>query len=148
MLLGKTKGRIKLREKLYLFSTLSLLLILISSLLQSFNLKGRVKELENQIFQLTTYKKSPPDLTKDSALMENNLPREYRQAVKAFIANNIEDIVNEDHMMGGRWIVTHLSFLSPSRIQIEYEDGHSAGQLVLGIDELEITNMKYHVPSR
>jgi len=138
------KGRIKLKEKLYLFSLIVLSLILLSSLLYSLNLRGRVAELEKRVSELPTFTSGPENL-KNSNLSENNLPSKYRQAIEEFINNNIEDIVNEEHMTGGRWIVTNLKFLSPSQIQIEYEDGHNFGRLVLAIDELKVTHVKYHV---
>jgi hypothetical protein len=136
-----------LKEKLYLLSLVFLSLLLASSLLYSLHLKGSVEELENRLFELPTYTRSS-DLSKNSDLPANNLPREYRQAIKEFINNNIEDIVNEEHMTGGRWIVTNLKFLSPGQIQIEYEDGHNIGRLVVTIDELKITSVQYHVSER
>ena len=136
-----------MKEKLYLFSLVFLSLILLSSLLYSLHLRGRLGELEKQLSEQPTYT-SGADLPKNSELTENNLPREYREAITDFINNNIEDIVNEEHMAGGRWIVTSLRFLSPSQIQIDYEDGHNPGQLVLSIDELKVTGVKYHVSRR
>ena len=136
-----------MKERLYLFSAVFLSLILVSSLLYSLHLRGRVKELEKRLSGLPAYTRSP-GLSENSDLTESNLPREYRQALEEFINNNIEDIVTEEHITGGRWIVTHLKFLSPSQIQIDYEDGHKAGQLVFAIDELKITEVKYRVSLR
>ena len=105
-------------------------------------LKRDIKQLEATVEKLEERHSQNPDLA------ESRLPREYRQAIKKFINNNIEEIVNEKHITGGRWVVTNLSFLSPSLIQIDYEDGHNAGQLVLTIDELKIIKLKYHLSSR
>jgi len=131
-----------LKEKLYLFSLVFLSLILLSSLLYSLHLRERVAELDERLSEPPTYTSSL-DLSKNSNLTENNLPSEYEQAIKEFINSNIEDIVNEEHMTGGKWIVTNLKFLSPSQIQIDFEDGHTTGQIVLAIDELKITDVKY-----
>jgi len=131
-----------LKEKLYLFSLVFLSLILLSSLLYSLHLRGRVAELEKRLSEPPTYTSSL-DLPENSDLPENDLPSEYKQAIHEFINNNIEDIVNEEHMTGGKWIVTNLRFLSPNQIQIDFENGHTAGQLVLAIDELKITDVKY-----
>ena len=120
-----------MKEKLYPFSLVFLSLILVSSLLYSLHLRGRVAELGSL------------DLSKKSDLTENNLPSEYKQAIKEFINSNIEDIVTEEHMVGGRWIVTNLKFLSPRQIQIDFEDGHTVGQIILVIDKLKITDVKY-----
>ena len=79
----------------------------------------------------------------NSDLSENNLPSEYKQAIREFIDQNIEKIVNEEHMGGGRWILTNLKFLSPRQIQIDFEDGHTTGQIILVIDDLKITDVKY-----
>jgi hypothetical protein len=132
------------KKKLYLFSILFLSLILLSSLLYSLHLRGRVAKFEKRLSELAKYTSSP-EHPKNSDPSENNLPSEYRQAIEEFINNNIEDLVKEEHMMGGRWIVTNLKFLSPSKIQLEYEDGHNVGRLVLAIDELKVTDVKYHV---
>ena len=131
-----------MKEKLYLFSLVFLSLILLSSLLYSLHLRERVAELDERLSEPPTYTSSL-DLSKNSNLTENNLPSEYEQAIKEFINSNIEDIVNEEHMTGGKWIVTNLKFLSPSQIQIDFEDGHTTGQIVLAIDELKITDVKY-----
>lgn len=124
-----------MKGKVYLISLIVLSLILVSSLIYSLRLRGTVEMLEER-------NSKNPDLT------ESRLTREYRQAIKNFININIEQIVPEKHMMGGRWLVTNLNFLSPSAIQIGYEDGHNAGRLVLTIDELKIIEMRYHLSSR
>ena len=136
-----------MKEKLYPFSLVFLSLILVSSLLYCLHLRGKTEELEKQLSELTAYKPTP-DLSKSSDLTGNNLPRQYRQAIEKFINDNLEDIVTEEHMTGGRWIVTKLKFLSPNQVQIDFEDGHSGGQIVLAIDELKITDVKYRASWR
>lgn len=113
-----------------------------ASLLYCLHLRGKTEELEKQLSELTAYKPTP-DLSKSSDLTGNNLPRQYSQAIENFINDNLEDIVTEEHMTGGRWIVTKLKFLSPNQVQIDFEDGHSGGQIVLAIDELKIADVKY-----
>ena len=132
----------KSKQKLYLFSLIFLSLVLLCSLLYALHLRGKVAGLEKQISESPAYTKTPA-VSMNSDLSQNNLPSEYKQAIREFIDQNIEKIVNEEHMGGGRWILTNLKFLSPRQIQIDFEDGHTTGQIILVIDDLKITDVKY-----
>ncbi len=51
---------------------------------------------------------------------------EIQNKVKKYIEENISTISKEKEVLGGKFYVTNITFLSPSVVLIKYEDGHIA----------------------
>lgn len=68
-----------------------------------------------------------------------------KDIIEDFIENNIEAIVPERPKLGGKWFVTELTFLAPDMVRVHYEDGHTAGVLVLEIEHVQGTRVSYRI---
>ncbi|MFX0198826.1 MAG: hypothetical protein ACFFCW_22115 [Candidatus Hodarchaeota archaeon] len=68
-----------------------------------------------------------------------------QQTIEAFIEKNIESIAPEEPMLGGKWFVTGLKFLTPDIVRVHYEDGHVAGVLDLRITSVKGTQVDYRI---
>jgi hypothetical protein len=72
-------------------------------------------------------------LKEEKFLADDNL-KGYQTVIIDYVKKNIGTIVLEKPVLGGRWIVTDIKFLSPDIIKVEYEDGHIAGGMFLKIE--------------
>lgn len=74
------------------------------------------------------------------ALSENvkpcplELSEAQKREISSYIDTNIEDIVGEKHIAGGKWVVSKLTFMSSEYVLINYEDGHEPGQVIIKIE--------------
>jgi sensor domain CHASE-containing protein len=68
-----------------------------------------------------------------------------KQTIEAFIEKNIESIAPEEPVLGGKWFVTELKFLTPDTVRVHYEDGHVANVLDLKITNVKETQVNYRI---
>ena len=68
---------------------------------------------------------------------DTDLPISSQKKIIDFITANIEQIVNEEHMSGGKWFLTKIEFLNKGFVLVYYEDGHDAGHLILKIKKVD-----------
>jgi hypothetical protein len=118
-----------------MFKWLLILCILISAIyldIKQNNLEKRLNNIEMLFRKQVTITK------------QDTIPPVYKALIDDFIQQNIEEIVNEPHLAGGKWIVTNQVYLSANTILIDYEDGHEAGQLIMVID-IQNNKIEYRV---
>ena len=92
----------------------------------SFKEKGKV--VENR-FKVDNYKYSK----KENLSADGNL-EEFQKLIIDYVKKNINKIVLEKPVLGGRWIATDIKFFSPDIIKVDYEDGHIGGAVFLKIE--------------
>jgi hypothetical protein len=90
--------------------------------------RGKEKAVENKLKD-DNYKY----LKKENFFADDNL-KEYQTVVIDYVKKNVGKIVLEKPVLGGRWIVSDIKFLSPDIIEVEYEDGHIGGVIFLKIE--------------
>ncbi|OGP86385.1 MAG: hypothetical protein A2Z08_10010 [Deltaproteobacteria bacterium RBG_16_54_11] len=112
-------------SNLILFLCVGLLAIIILFL---YNLNKRVLSLEKDFL---SFKGKGQEV--ENKLQDDNL-KEYHAVIIDYVKKNINEIALEKPVLGGRWIVTDIKFLSPDIIEVAYEDGHIAGGIFLKIE--------------
>ena len=68
-----------------------------------------------------------------------------KKTIENYIDKNIGIIVSDKPKLGGNWFVTQIRFLAPDMVRVHYEDGHTAGVLVLEIERVQGTRVSYHI---
>lgn len=118
---------------LIIFNLILLLCVLVS--IAYFHTK--LGNIENILYK-------QPAVTKPIT-QQSSIPIVYKSLIDDFIQNNIEEIINEEHLVGGKWIITNQIYLSTNTIRIDYEDGHQSGQLILVIEDVKRDKIKYKI---
>jgi hypothetical protein len=124
---------------LILFLCIGLLAVIIFLL---YNLNKRVLSLEKDFLSFKGKGQAEENklkddnykyLKKEKFLANDNL-KEYQTVIIDYVKKNIGTIVLEKPVLGGRWIVSDIKFISPDIIEVEYEDGHIGGVIFLKIE--------------
>jgi len=50
--------------------------------------------------------------------------QQYRGKIESLLDLNINEIVNDEPLQGGKWFVTDVKFITPAFLFVSYEDGH------------------------
>ena len=116
-------------------------LIIIMSILV-YNLNKRVLSLEQDFLSFKERGKTVESKLKDENykylknenFLANDNFKEFQKVIIDYVKKNIDKIVLEKPVLGGRWIVSDLIFLSPDIIEVKYEDGHIGGVMFLKIE--------------
>jgi hypothetical protein len=77
-------------------------------------------------FSFWAYKFVVSELPKKSSLDTMPLPPNERSRVEAYLRENINAIAPEPAVLGGKFFITNMTFLSTSQVLVSYEDGHNA----------------------
>lgn len=108
-----------LRNK-YLFFILLIVLILVLSLLiyqQKNNTSEKIENNNNAEIKTEII---------DENIDKNKLSLEEQEHISSYLENNISELSPEKEVLGGKFFITSLDFLSDEKLVIEYEDGHIA----------------------
>jgi len=126
-------------SNLILFLCIGLLVII---MLLLYNLNKKVLSLEKDFLSFKGKEQAIDNrlkddnykyLKKEKFLADDNL-KGYQTVIIDYVKKNIGKIVLEKPVLGGRWIVSDIKFLSPDIIKVEYEDGHIGGVIFLKIE--------------
>lgn len=114
-----------------LFICLGLILIMIGLI---YNLHTRIVSLEAKSISSKEPREKNYDYLKNKDFLEDEKFKEFQELIIDHVKSNISKIVTEEPVLGGRWIVTKIAFLSPDIIEVHYEDGHIGGAMFLKIE--------------
>ena len=114
-----------------LFICLGLILIMIGLI---YNLHTRIVSLETKSISSKEPREKNYDYLKNKDFLEDEKFKEFQELIIDHVKSNISKIVTEEPVLGGRWIVTKIAFLSPDIIEVHYEDGHIGGAMFLKIE--------------
>ncbi len=96
-----------------------------------YNLNRKILLLQEDFM---TFKKQKNSIT-ENFLMDDNF-KKVQGMIVDYVKKNINKIVLEKPVLGGRWIVTDIKFLTPDIIVVNYEDGHINGSIALKIESV------------
>ena len=123
---------------LIIFFCLGLIFIM---MFVAYNFNKRITSLENELLLLKEKGKAienNPKIDNDKYskkfLSADDDLKEFQKLIIDYVKKNINKIVSEKPVLGGRWIVTDIIFLSPDIIRVNYEDGHISGGIFLKIE--------------
>ncbi len=126
-----------MNNKTSLFLIILNLILLLCVLVSIAYFHTRLSNIENILYKQLAVTKP--------ITQQNSIPIVYKSLIDDFIRNNIEEIVNEEHLTGGKWIITNQIYLSANTIRIDYEDGHQSGQLIFLIEDVKGDKIKYKI---
>ena len=126
-------------SNIFLFLCLGLILVMMGLI---YNLHTRILSLEEEIVTLKEQKgtggnrssEENYDSIKNKDFLTDDNFKEFQKLIIEHVKSNINKMVSEKPVLGGRWIVTEITFLSPDIIEVHYEDGHIGGAIFLKIE--------------
>lgn len=77
-------------------------------------------------FSFWAYRFVESELPKKTSLDVIPLPPSERSRVETYLRENINTLSPEPAVLGGKFFITNITFLSTSQVLVSYEDGHNA----------------------
>jgi hypothetical protein len=122
-----------------LFLCLGLILMMI---IFAYNLNKRVVSLEEDFLSFKEKAKATEhrineenyNYSKNVDFLTDDHFKGFQKVIIDHVKKNINKLVLEKPVLGGRWLATDIKFLSPDIIEVKYEDGHINGVIFLKID--------------
>jgi hypothetical protein len=122
-----------------LFLCLGLILMMIIFV---YNLNKRVVSLEKDFLSFKekakaiehTINKENYNYSKNVDFLTDDHFKGFQKVIIDYVKKNINKLVLEKPVLGGRWLATEIKFFSPDIIEVKYEDGHINGVIFLKID--------------
>ena len=99
--------------------------------------------LQNQKQQnISTEENNPPIIKNDIEVEDNNkLTIEEQEIISEYLKENISELSPEKEVLGGKFYITSIDFLSDQKIIAEYEDGHIALKAEIDFEYLDSENI-------
>lgn len=72
---------------------------------------------------------------------ENKLTLEEQEIISNYLEGNISELSPEKEVLGGKFYITSIDFLSNQKLIIEYEDGHIALKAEIDFEYLDSENI-------
>ena len=72
---------------------------------------------------------------------ENKLTLEEQEIISNYLEENISELSPEKEVLGGKFYITSIDFLSDQKLIIEYEDGHIALKAEIDFEYLDSENI-------
>lgn len=72
---------------------------------------------------------------------ENKLTLEEQEIISNYLEENISELSPEKEVLGGKFYITSIDFLSNQKLIIEYEDGHIALKAEIDFEYLDSENI-------
>lgn len=91
-------------------------------------------------------KKNIPVEENNSEIIEdfvdkNKLTLEEQEIISNYLEGNISELSPEKEVLGGKFYITSIDFLSDQKLIIEYEDGHIALKAEIDFEYLDSENI-------
>lgn len=78
------------------------------------------------IYLAYTLSDNPGESAKNADSLNFSLTEETKTRVETYIQDHVSEFSPEKEVLGGKFYITKITFLSSARAEVEYEDGHNA----------------------
>jgi hypothetical protein len=99
--------------------------------------------LQNQKQQNTSIGESDSSIIENEVEIEdtNKLTIEEQEIISEYLKENISELSPEKEVLGGKFYITSIDFLSDQKLIAEYEDGHIALKAEIDFEYLDSENI-------
>ncbi|HOZ53511.1 MAG TPA: hypothetical protein PK142_02435 [bacterium] len=97
------------------------------------------------LWNLQQKKNTPIEKNNSEVITEindkNKLTLEEQEIISGYLEKNISELSPEKEVLGGKFYITSIDFLSDQKLMIEYEDGHIALKAEIDFKYLDSENI-------
>lgn len=99
--------------------------------------------LQNQKQQNTSIGENDSSIIENEVEIEDNnkLTIEEQEIISEYLKENISELSPEKEVLGGKFYITSIDFLSDQKLIAEYEDGHIALKAEIDFEYLDSENI-------